>query len=599
MTSHPATGLGPPGHPSIGDHGLIGDLRTAALVDRAGAVNWLCWPRFDDPPLFDRILDPDDGGAWQVAPSAGYEASRGYLPDTNVIETTFTCADGQAVGRDLMAVPTDDGMGTQLIRIIEATAGAVPLQSTVRAGRRFTATRAPLRVEDDALVIADGDHQVRISCTAPMTIQDGVGVTRAVVRPGQPFVAVLSAGAPPGHVVDHAQRVATSTTSWWRRWLADSDLPDSYRDAVARSALTLKLLTHQPTSGLVAAPTTSLPEHPGGSRNWDYRYTWLRDSSLSVLALQRLGHHDEAMAFWDWLARVADRHGPDLSVAYTLDGCLIPGEREITALAGHKQSRPVRIGNAADVQRQHDVYGHVIAAAAHCYHNMDMDTAQPAATLRQLADLAAKRWNRPDDSIWEVRSDRDHFVYSRLMCWLALDRAVDLAHHRALDGNVDVWTAQRGAIRHQVESRAWNPPIEAFTGTIDGAELDAAVLVAPLIGFLPPHDPRCRATRRAITARLDDNGLLRRYHYDDGVTEPEGAFLLCTLWLADNHTLDGDPDRGAERVERVLATANDLGLLAEQADPTTGEPLGNFPQGLTHLGVIQSAIRLEARPQTL
>lgn len=185
------------------------------------------------------------------------------------------------------------------------------------------------------------------------------------------------------------------------------------------------------------------------------------------------------------------------------------------------------------------------------------------------------------------------------MCWLALDRAVDLAHHRALDGNVDVWTAQRGAIRHQVESRAWNPPIEAFTGTIDGAELDAAVLVAPLIGFLPPHDPRCRATRRAITARLDDNGLLRRYHYDDGVTEPEGAFLLCTLWLADNHTLDGDPDRGAERVERVLATANDLGLLAEQADPTTGEPLGNFPQGLTHLGVIQSAIRLEARPQTL
>lgn len=271
----------------------------------------------------------------------------------------------------------------------------------------------------------------------------------------------------------------------------------------------------------------------------------------------------------------------------------MPKEREITCLPGFRASRPVRVGNAAVHQRQHDIYGHVMAAAAHCYHHMDMDMAAPVAVLRRIADLASRRWNRPDESIWEVRTRRHQYTYSRLMCWLALDRAVDLSHHGALRGNIAAWATQREAIRQQVLEKAWNPEVGAFTATIGGSDLDASTLVAPLIGFLPASDPRWRATREVILRRLGGDGLLRRYGYDDGGEETEAAFLLCTLWLADTYTADKDPDRSEELLERVIATSNDLGLLAEEADPTSGELLGNFPQGFSHLGVIQSASRLD------
>ena len=302
------------------------------------------------------------------------------------------------------------------------------------------------------------------------------------------------------------------------------------------------------------------------------------------------------MGFWSWLADTAQRHGDDLSVAYTLDGDPLPDESEVKGLAGHRGWGPVRVGNAAGTQRQHDVYGHVLAAASHCYHHMDMESAAPQAVLNRLADLAARRWHRPDDSIWEVRGRRAHHTYSHLMCWLAIDRAVDLAAHGALAGDSARWAAQRDAARQAILERAWDPILGAFTGTLGGGDVDAAALVAPLIGFLPPDDPRCRSTRRVVTDRLGDNGLLHRYCHDDGLGGRDAAFLLCTLWLADTHTVDGDPDRGEELLERVLATGNDLGLLAEEADPATGAPLGNFPQGLTHLAVIESVHRLAGAP---
>jgi GH15 family glucan-1,4-alpha-glucosidase len=415
-----------------------------------------------------------------------------------------------------------------------------------------------------------------------------------VVEPSQPLVMVLAAREVTAPLTAHGFATLDATTQWWHRWIEGCTLPQTHREAVARSALTVKLLQHQPTNALVAAPTTSLPERVGAGRNWDYRYTWLRDSSLMLLALQQLGHHDEAMAYWNWLAGVADRHGDDLSIAYTLDGDPVPDEQELVHLPGYRHSRPVRAGNGAAGQRQHDVYGHVMAAASHCYHHMDMARAEPPAVLARIADLAAQRWNRPDDSIWEVRDRRGHHVYSRMMCWLALDRAVDLAGHHALHGDATAWAAQRDAVRRQVLDRGWNPTVGAFTDTIDGDDIDAATLVAPLIGFLPPEDPRCRATRQTVTDRLSDHGLLHRYRHDDGLGGPGGAFLLCTLWLADTHTVDDDPERGEELLDRVLKTGNDLGLLAEQADACTRDPVGNFPQGLTHLGVIQSAIRLDA-----
>ena len=571
---------------SIGDHGLIGDLHTAALVDRWGSLNWLCWPRFDDPPVFDRLLDPVDGGSWDIAPSVDFEAFRRYLPDTNIIETTFNTASGPAVLRDFFAVPVDDA-GSQVIRILEARSGEVPVEVILRPGRRFGTGRPLLaRVQGGVRI---GEDLATVAANSPMKITGETAKAEVTVRPGAPLVGVLSAGSARVDLAGLAARLEQQTARWWQNWVRGCDLPSDYTKDVVRSVLTLKLLTHESTCGVVAAPTTSLPEQPGGPRNWDYRYTWLRDTALTVLALQQLGKHDEAMAFWGWLERAAARHGPDLAIAYTLDGNTVPPEREIPNLAGHQGSRPVRVGNDAATQRQHDVYGYVMSSAAHCYHHMDMDTAQPAELLSALADHAAERWDEPDDGIWEVRSGRDNFVHSRLMCWLALDRAIDLADSAAMVGDTARWRTQREAIRQQIQTRAWNRELGAFTRTIDGTELDAAALVAPLIGFLPADDPRCRGTRSAVTERLSDHGLLRRYSGTDGVTGSEGVFLLCSLWLADNHTLDGDWDRAAELLERVLRTGNDLGLLAEEADPATDAPLGNFPQGLTHLGVIQTA----------
>lgn len=591
-TWHP---LDIPTENALGDYGLIGDMRTAALVDRWGRIDWLCWPRFDSPPVLRRLIDPAGGGCWQIAPAVPFETSRRYLPDTNVLETTFSCTEGDAVATDFMVAPADERLGSQVIRIVEARSGAVPIRMSMRASHGFSDSMMQLRSHNGAVRIGAGpDAAAVVTANAPIDIIGSEATLDVVAERGQPLVSVMAARQIDAPLAAHAFAAREATAQWWQRWIGSCTLPTVQRAAVVRSALTLKLLQHQPTSALVAAPTTSLPERVGSGRNWDYRYAWLRDSSLMVLALQQLGHHDEAMAYWDWLADVAQRHGDDLSVAYTLDGDRVPKEHELEELPGYRRSRPVRVGNAAARQRQHDVYGHVMAAAAHCYHHMDMDRAAPQPVLTRIADLAAQRWDRPDDSIWEVRNGRSHHTYSRLMCWLTLDRAVDLGRHHALDGDIAGWVRQRDAIRRQVLGRGWNPTVGAFTGTIGGEDLDAATLVAPLIGFLPPDDPRCRATRQALTDRLSDHGLIHRYRQDDGLGGPDGAFLLCTLWLADTHTQDNDLDRGEELLERVLRTGNDLGLLAEEADPRTGEPLGNFPQGLTHLGVVHSALRLEA-----
>lgn len=587
-----------PAEASIADHALIGDLRTAALVDRWGRINWLCWPRFDGAPLFRRLVDPESGGCWQLAPSVRYSTRRRYVPDTNVVETTFTCAAGVIVAHDFMALPAGEA-GSMVVRTAHALSGDVAMRMVLRATPGFDTGTVAMRTTGAG--VTDGERMtVATNAPEPITIQGDTAVLDTVVRQDRPLVMVLSdAGAGEhsggGELLERAGRARDATVRWWREWLGGAELPGAYTAAVARSALTVKLLHHEGSSSLVAAPTTSLPERIGGGRNWDYRYSWLRDSAMMIGALQRLSHHDEAMAYWGWLARTAERHGGDLAIAYTLDGDPLPGERIVDHLPGHRGSTPVRVGNEARHQRQHDVYGSVLSAASHCYHHMaDMDRAMPEEVLETMADLAARRWDRPDDSIWEVRGGRDHHTYSKLMCWLALDRAVDLHRHGALDGDVATWSAQRDAVRKAVLSRAWNATLGAFAGTLDGDRLDAATLIAPLIGFLPADDPRCRATAAAVATHLDDGGLLRRYRYDDGIEGTDNPFLLCTLWLADNHTLAGEPDRGRELLERVLATCNDLGLLGEEADPVTNEPLGNFPQGLTHLGVIDTAHRLDA-----
>ncbi|GAB3245440.1 glycoside hydrolase family 15 protein [Arthrobacter pigmenti] len=584
---------GIPAAASISDHGLIGDMRTAALLDRWGRINWMCWPRFDSDPVFGSLIDTPMGGCWQLAPRVQCESRRRYLPDTNVLETTFTCAEGTVMATDFMAVSAEERQGSQLIRIIEGMSGTVPVRMRLRPGRGLNNGPPSLHSDPGVLTIGGNSCSMVVTASEHIEIQDQEATIDTVLRPGEHLVVIMSNRAVTADLADHAFTARGETASWWRDWTGRCRLPGTRREVAVRSALAIKLLQHQPTSTLVAAPTTSLPECIGGSRNWDYRYSWLRDSSMMVLALQRLGHHDEAMAFWDALARVAERHGDDLLVAYTVDGEPIPGEREIPDIPGYRGSRPVRIGNGATGQRQHDIYGHIMAAAAHCYHHMNMDAAAPQAVLGNIADLAARRWNRPDDSIWEVRNGRGHHTHSYLMSWLALDQAVNLAEHGALTGDTSTWATERDAARQEILDHAWNGEVGAFTSTIGGDKLDASVLVAPLIGFLPAGDPRVRQTRESISRHLGEAGLLYRYRQNDGIEGSEGAFLICTLWLADNYTLDNNPDRGEELLNRVLDTSNDLGLLAEEADPTTNEPLGNFPQGLTHLGVIQTLTRLD------
>lgn len=369
----------------MGDYGLIGDMRTAALVDRWGRMDWLCWPRFDSPPLLRRLIDPSSGGTWQVAPAAPFQGSRRYLPDTNVLESTFTCRDGTAVATDFMVTPTDERWGSQVVRIVEGRSGAVPIRVSLRASPGFGGGVARLRSRDGAVLIAGGPGPPSVmTASEPIDVARYEATMHVVVESGRPLVMVLAGQQVDGPVAGPAFAARDATARWWCRWVEACTLPRTHRQAVVRSALAVKLLQHQPTNALVAAPTTSLPERVGGGRNWDYRYTWLRDSSLMVLALQRLGQHDEAMSYWDWLAGVAQRHGDDLSIAYTLDGDPVPDEHELVDLSGYRQSRPVRVGNAAAGQRQHDVYGHVMAAAAHCYHHMDMDRAAPPAVLSHV-----------------------------------------------------------------------------------------------------------------------------------------------------------------------------------------------------------------------
>lgn len=578
-----------PPESAIADHGLIGDLRTAALVDRWGRLSWLCWPSFDSPPLFRRLIDPDAGGCWETAPAAPFDTTRRYLEDSNVLETTFRCGTGVVVAYDFMAVPAEPA--SRLLRIVEGRSGTVEVRSSMRATDGFGSAQLAAQQQDGAVWL--GGRTAVLSCNRPVEVAGDAVHVHTRLGAGDRLVMALGAEPMTQPELAAATDLRDATAAWWREWIGRCSLPVAFRDEVARSALAVKMLQHHESSALVAAPTTSLPEEIGGVRNWDYRYSWLRDSSMMVLALQRLGLHDEAMGLWRWLADSARRGGEELAVAYTVAGGALPPEQHVDHLPGHRGSRPVRVGNAVRSQRQHDVYGHVLAAAAQCYRGMDgMDVADPQELLQRVADLAAERWSEPDDSIWEVRSGRDQHTYSQLMCWHALDEAIDLSRRGALTGDSRRWVAARSAVRRHVLGAAWNPDVGAFTGTTGGSDIDAATLVAPLVGFLPADDPRCRSTRRVVTERLSDRGLLRRYAYDDGVAGKEGAFLLCSLWLADNHTLDGDPDAGANVLERVLSTANDLGLLAEQADPATDSPLGNFPQGLTHLGVIQSAHRL-------
>jgi GH15 family glucan-1,4-alpha-glucosidase len=591
----------PTDHLPIEDHGLIGDGRAAALVGRDGAVWWLCVPGFDSAPVFCGLLDRERGGAFWIRPRAQATSRQSYLPDSGVLVTQLRTASGLLRVTDTLTLRagtdlTGEAAGRgELLRMVEVPDGELEVELLVEP-------RGPVRVTR-----ADEGWGLTSPAWPQVTLQ--LGATAALT--GQRTSWRLAAGdrvfvwlrwhdSPHGWADPH-QRL-DSTVADWRRWAGCIDYDGPQRDLVRRSALTLKLLDNAENGAIVAAPTSSLPEAIGGERNWDYRFTWIRDAAFSVYALRRVGLATEAEDFLRWVLGVIERDG-EPRVLYDLAGRPPPAERVDPELTGYRDSRPVRWGNAAAGQVQHDVYGEILDCAYQwCARGSEPDPAL-WSWLCRLTERARSRWRRPDRGIWEVRSPSRPFTYSVAMCHVALDRAARLAQRLGLPGDRHGWATEAGKIRQAILDEAWEPQLDSLTEQLVGPGagahrrgLDASVLALPLRRVLPSSHPAMVATTAAVTRRLGaGDGLLYRYlpeESPDGVAGDEGAFLLCSFWLVDNLAGQGRLDEAGQLYESLCARANPLGLLAEQVDPVTGCFLGNFPQALSHVGVISSGLNL-------
>lgn len=589
----------------IADYALIGDLHTAALVSSHGSLDWCCLPRFDSPAVFCRLLDDTRGGYFEINPQEKFSVSRNYLGRSAALETTFETAMGKVRLVDFMPIAEggSDKETVVIYRLVEGMSGVVDLVLEWRPTFDF-AKRGSLVAcfEGGAIARAPGETAFLF---ADVSLHSGS--TDAVeghfrVKEGE-TVNILMAyrrndswdAKSVRPLLFEAAEALSDTLRFWQQWTDRCTYRGRYEELVKRSAVTLKLLTYAPTGALIAAPTTSLPETIGGERNWDYRYSWLRDSALTLHSLMSLGYHDESKAFLGWIEKILSCEGcrDGFQILYRVDGDPNLPESELGHLSGYRESRPVRIGNGAVHQRQWDVFGEVLDSAHVCFDLMWRPIAPSLwSALSYLADQAASHWKTPDNGIWEVRGGPRHFLHSKLYCWVALDRALKLAERAGLSADTVLWRNRRDEIRQAILTDGYNDEIGAFTQSFGDKALDASALMIPLVGFLPADDPRVRSTVDRIKERLTSRGLVYRYLSDDGLTGNEAAFALCTFWLVDNLALSGRIDEAEELFENLTNHANDLGLLSEEFDPITGDLLGNFPQGFTHLALIRSALRL-------
>ncbi|HXW86675.1 MAG TPA: glycoside hydrolase family 15 protein [Streptosporangiaceae bacterium] len=589
----------------ISDYALLSDCRSAALVSRDGSVDWLCFPRFDGPSVFCRLLDPD-GGRFSIRPAGEFRASRRYVPETMVLETTFTTAggmatltDGLAVGRNERGHDLGAGSPSMLVRRLVCTQGELEAEVSYEPRPDYGRIRPTLLPVPGGLTAHGGTHRLLLSTSVSLRVDDGTASTRIRLTAGQDALFALGHGqlpAPPRPAwtaAEIADRL-DDTAAGWRSWSAIHQAYEGpWRELVHHSGRVLQALTFAPTGAIVAAPTTSLPETIGGTRNWDYRYTWVRDASLTMRALWVAACPDEAKKFFAFLADAAAsqlERGVELQIMFGVGGERELTEHELAHLTGWRGCQPVRIGNGAWHQRQLDVYGELLDAAQRLASQLGDLDAVTQRFLTAAADTAAARWHEQDQGIWEVRGDPQDFLYSKLMCWVAVDRAIALAPRLRAEDRVTDWTAARAEIRAAILERGWNTRVGAFTQAFGSDVLDASALMLAITGFLPGDDPRMRATIDATVQRLTDSrGLVYRYLARDGLPGTEGTFLLCTFWLAHAQTLAGDVEAATATFERAIAAVSDVGLLAEEVDPSSGELLGNFPQAFSHVGLINAA----------
>lgn len=587
------------GHAPIEDHGVIGDLHTAALVSTEGDIEWLCLPRFDSPSVFAALLDDERGGRFSVRCAGATRTKQMYLPDSNILVTRFLGESSVGEVVDFMVPRERNGRGTlQLVRIVRAVRGQVRVQ--VRCAPAFDYGRARTEVdivEGAGAFFSSPAGQLVLRSTVPLQAEGSAAVADPVLAEGELLALSLSrqGSSRPLDLVE-AEDLLASTLAYWQHWIRKSRYRGRYREMVERSALALKLLVHQPTGALVAAATTSLPESVGGSRNWDYRFTWVRDAAFTVYALMRLGFSEEAAAFMDWLeARCTQTPpGAGLRILYTLDGGPVPAEESLEHLRGYRDSRPVRIGNGAADQLQLDIYGELMDSV-YLYDRY----AEPisyelwVALCRQL-DWLEGHWEKADHGVWEVRGPMQRFTYSSVMTWVAFQRGARIAAERGLPAPLDRWRASADRAYLHVQEESWSRERKAYVQFPGSRTLDAGALVLPLVKFSGPRDPRFLATLDRIEQELVTDSLVHRYQNDgsDGFTEAEGTFNLCSFWYVEALTRAGRLDQARHTFEKMLTYANHLGLYAEEIGPS-GEALGNFPQAFTHLALISAAVNLD------
>ena len=582
----------------IEDYALLGDLQTAALVSTAGSIDWLCLPKFDSPACFAALLDTPDAGHWIVAPAAGGVCTRRrYVKDTLVLQTEWVSGDGTVRVIDFMP---PRGHAPDVVRIVEGVLGSVVMRSELRLRFDYGLVVPWVRHHDDMVEAIAGPDRVRLRTPAPTRGKEMSTVSDFTVRAGDrvPFVLTWNPSheSPPKPVdAEHALR---DTLRFWTDWAQRGNpVHGPYRDAIKRSLLTLKALTYHPTGGIVAAATTSLPELIGGTRNWDYRYCWLRDSTYTLQALISAGYLAEAKAWREWLLRAIAGDPAELQIMYTLDGTRRIPEAELPWLAGYENSRPVRTGNAASDQLQLDVWGEILDSLA-LARNAGISTHDDAWDMQvALMNHLEGTWDQPDNGLWEMRGPRRHFTHSKVLAWVAADRMATAVRAHHLYGPADRWEALGDTIHADVLAHGYNPDRNTFTQSYDAPGLDAALLMIPRVGFLPPDDSRVLGTIAAIQNELTEGGFVKRYETstsDDGLPGGEGLFLACSFWLVDALHLAGQQTEATQLFERLLALRNDVGLLSEEWDPHTGRQLGNTPQAFSHFPLVTSALQLHA-----
>ncbi|MBI2527385.1 MAG: glycoside hydrolase family 15 protein [Candidatus Rokubacteria bacterium] len=592
-------------YPPLADYAIIGDCRSAALISRNGSVDWLCLPRFDGPSLFGALLDRRRGGSFAVHPAASFTTRRRYLERTNVLETTLATDGGTARLVDLMPVASEEEKRRQLapehevLRMLEGVDGEVDLQ-----------IQCDPRPHYGALIPALDDRGPLGYCfqygAEALVLRSDIPLERAPSQPGlrgrvrlrrgeRRFISLAYAHREPavlpllGEAAEH--RLA-QTIQWWHGWASRCRYDGVHRDAVVRSMLTLKLMSYAPSGAVIAAPTTSLPERIGGVRNWDYRYCWLRDASLTMRALMDLGYDDEARAFLAWMLHSTRLTWPELNILYDVHGDTHLPERELDHLEGYAESRPVRVGNGAADQLQLDVYGEVADAVFEFVRRGGRLDRTTARLLVGLGHTVCRRWREPDEGIWEVRGGRRHHTYSKAMCWVALDRLIRLSEAGHLKAPISTFAPQRDAIRAAIEARGYNRTLRSYVSVFDGDDLDASLLLLARYRYAEPTAPRMIETCERVHERLGVNGLLYRYLVEDGLPPGEGAFGIASFWGITCRCLQSDLDGAASALARLCSLANDVGLFGEEIDPATGAQLGNFPQAFTHVGLIDAALAL-------